>query len=76
MPNDHIPALPPRDERNRNALQPAAPHALGPALSHLTHLDSVSEDGLHFRDLWNIVLKRKWSVIAFFLIVVVLLRIL
>jgi capsular exopolysaccharide synthesis family protein len=40
-------------------------------MGHQTHRDAVAEDGLHFRDLWNIVLKRKWSVVAFFLIVVV-----
>ena len=71
MTEDNVPALPPRDERNRNALQPATPHALAPALGHLVHADGIADDGVHFRDLWNIVLKRKWSVLAFFLIVVV-----
>src|SRR5262245_28498728 len=29
------------------------------------------EDSFSFRDLWRVVIKRKWSIIGFFLIVVV-----
>ena len=30
-----------------------------------------TEEAIHFRDLWHTILKRKWSLIAFFLLVVV-----
>ena len=29
------------------------------------------DESIHFRDLWRVILKRKWSLIAFFLLVVV-----
>src|SRR5438046_3247679 len=32
---------------------------------------SRDEDAVHFRDLWHVVVKRKWSIVAFFLIAVV-----
>ena len=32
---------------------------------------ATADDEVHFRDLWHVVVKRKWSIIAFFLIVVV-----
>ena len=32
---------------------------------------AAADDEVHFRDLWHVVVKRKWSIIAFFLIVVV-----
>ena len=73
MPDDTLPTtLPPNDAHARNALQAASPRAL--AVSHGAPVlfgDGLSEDGMHFRDLWAIVLKRKWSVLAFFLLVVV-----
>lgn len=30
-----------------------------------------ADDGVHLRDLWHVVVKRKWSILTFFLIVVV-----
>ena len=30
-----------------------------------------NDEAIHFRDLWHIVVKRKWSLIAFFLLVVI-----
>ncbi len=32
---------------------------------------AAAEEGVHFRDLWHVVVKRKWSILAVFLIVVV-----
>ena len=32
---------------------------------------ATSDEEVHFRDLWRVVVKRKWSIVAFFLIVVV-----
>ena len=32
---------------------------------------SATDDEVHFRDLWHVVVKRKWSILAVFLIVVV-----
>ena len=32
---------------------------------------AAADDEVHFRDLWHVVVKRKWSIIAFFLIAVV-----
>jgi capsular exopolysaccharide synthesis family protein len=31
----------------------------------------AADDEVHFRDLWHVVVKRKWSIVAFFVIVVV-----
>src|SRR5215211_5567195 len=68
-PDDPVPALP-RDPGNqqRTALQVASPHALS---TQLFGIDPAVDDSTHFRDLWHIVLKRKWSLLAFFVIVVV-----
>jgi capsular exopolysaccharide synthesis family protein len=68
---DSLPAVPPasRGDIHRTALQVAPPHHLS---THVfAHGDAALDDGTHFRDLWHIVLKRKWSLLAFFLIVVV-----
>ncbi len=32
---------------------------------------AAADDDVHFRDLWHVVVKRKWSIVAVFLIVVV-----
>jgi len=32
---------------------------------------ATADDEVHFRDLWHVVVKRKWSILAVFLIVVV-----
>src|SRR5580765_3403319 len=32
---------------------------------------ATADDEVHFRDLWHVVVKRKWSIVAFFLIAVI-----
>jgi len=61
----------PRLFGNRTALQVAQPRDVSTQVFAPVGAPPLDDDAVHFRDLWHVVLKRKWSLIAFFLLVVV-----
>jgi len=58
------------DRRSTTALQLAQTRELAP-LGLVPGLAPPPDESIHFRDLWHVVLKRKWALIFFFLFVVV-----
>jgi capsular exopolysaccharide synthesis family protein len=57
-------------DRRSTALSLAPAHELAP-IGLVPGLAPAADESIHFRDLWHIVLKRKWALILFFLFVVV-----
>jgi len=69
MADHNLPGLPPAANavpqvRSANAL---STYVLPPAIDRLVDED----EAIHLRDLWRVIVKRKWVVIAVFLIVVI-----
>ena len=70
MADHNLPGVPPA--ANSAALQTRAPNALStyvlpPAITG----PADDDEAIHLRDLWRVIVKRKWVVVAVFLIVVV-----
>jgi len=70
MPDNHTPGVPPT--ANAGALQVRPSTALSTfVLPPAVAAAAEDDEGIHFRDLWRVVVKRKWVLISAFLIVLV-----
>jgi capsular exopolysaccharide synthesis family protein len=70
VPPEEISLDVPSSARNQTALQVAQPADVSRQLLAPGGAPPI-DDALHFREIWHIVRKRKWTLIAFFLLVVV-----
>jgi len=66
--NEPLPAVP---TATSTALQLRRETGLSTLLYPSEEPATVDEDAIHFRDVWRLIVKRKWSIVAFFVIVVV-----
>ena len=67
MPDNHSPGHPPA--AGSAALQVRPSTALSPYVQPAIAAAAEDDDAIHLRDLWRVVVKRKWVVVAVLLIV-------